>query len=107
MARYRKLIANFFSGLAALLIAFDATWVIYMRNIEQSAYNVVRKDGDIEIRDYGAMIVAEITRSGDHSNAVSAGFRPLAHYIFAEERQGEKISMTAPVTQQQMGGDER
>jgi len=35
--------------------------------------------------------------------AVRAGFGPLARYIFAKERPGEKIAMTAPVTQKADG----
>ncbi len=46
------------------------------------------------------MIVAEVTKSGERWQAVNRGFRPLANYIFAKERSGDKIAMTAPVTQQ-------
>jgi hypothetical protein len=71
-----------------------------MRSIDQPSYELVVKDGNIEVRDYGAMTVAEVTRRGDRDSAVRAGFRPLARYIFAKDRPGEKIAMTAPVTQQ-------
>lgn len=43
--------------------------------------------------------MAEVERSGSRGDAVSAGFRPLAGYIFARERGGDSIAMTAPVTQ--------
>ena len=41
----------------------------------------------------------QIGRGGTlRGQAVRAGFSPLAGYIFARERSGEKIAMTAPVT---------
>lgn len=88
------------TGLGVAAIAVVGGWVLYMRSIDQPAFTIVRKDSDIEIRDYGALTVAEVTRSGDRDGAVRAGFRPLARYIFAKDRQGESIAMTAPVTQQ-------
>jgi hypothetical protein len=44
--------------------------------------------------------MAEVTRSGARYDALRAGFGPLAGYIFAKERSGDKIAMTAPVIQQ-------
>ncbi len=87
-------------SLAGLAVAVVGGWVLYMRSIDQPAYALVAKDGNIEVRDYGQMTVAEVTRQGDRDSAVRAGFRPLARYIFAKDRAGEKIAMTAPVTQQ-------
>jgi len=67
--------------------------------IEEPSFRLVKKEKDFEIRDYAPVIVAEVTLSGDAIRARNAGFRPLAEYIFAEDRKGEKIAMTAPVTQ--------
>ena len=88
------------ASLAGLAITVVGGWVLYMRSIDQPAYELVAKDDSIEVRDYGRMTVAEVTRRGDRDSAVRAGFRPLARYIFAKDRPGEKIAMTAPVTQQ-------
>ncbi len=66
---------------------------------EKPAYAVVIGEGAYEIRDYPAMIVAEVRVQGDRQTAVGNGFRPLAAYIFASEREGDTIAMTAPVTQ--------
>lgn len=87
------------TGLAVAAVAVVGGWVLYMRSIDQPSFTIVQKDDDIEIRDYGALTIAEVTRSGDRESAVRAGFRPLARYIFAKDRQGEAIAMTAPVTQ--------
>ena len=74
-------------------------WIYVVSNVEQPKYASVRLDGAIEIRDYRALVVAEVTRSGDRNAAVRAGFGPLAGYIFAKNRGGESVSMTAPVMQ--------
>lgn len=89
-----------FGGLGVLAIGVVAAWVYVMSNVEQPTYQVVDADGDIELRSYPAMIAAEVVTIGPRDQAVRAGFSPLARYIFARERQGEKIAMTAPVTQQ-------
>ena len=67
--------------------------------LETLGYRTVRADGDFEIRDYPATVAAEVTRPGDRSASVRSAFGTLADYIFAKNRGGEKIPMTAPVTQ--------
>ncbi|MEL6316083.1 MAG: heme-binding protein [Pseudomonadota bacterium] len=86
-------------GGAALLAAgwLGAAWII--DDVERPDYALVSQDGAIELRRYGPMLVAEIDAPGARRDAVSAAFRPLANYIFAKERDGEAIAMTAPVTQ--------
>jgi len=67
---------------------------------EQPDYEIIATHGGAaELRRYGAMIVAETVVEGDARSARSAGFAPLADYIFAKSRGGEPIAMTAPVTQ--------
>ena len=86
-------------GVGVVLIGGIAAWTLYSRSIETWPYEVVHREGDFELRDYPAMTVAEVTTRGDRQAAVREGFRPLARYIFASERPGDKIAMTAPVTQ--------
>ena len=86
-------------GLVALIIGLVAFWYVQTRNVEVARYDVIERDGDIEIRAYPALVVAEVTRTGNRDEAVRSGFGSLAGYIFAKERPGEKIAMTAPVTQ--------
>jgi hypothetical protein len=87
-------------GLVLLGLAAMAVFVFYVQNVETPVYRVVTQEGDFEIRDYPPLVVAEVRRQGSRNEALRAGFGPLARYIFAEERGGERISMTAPVTQQ-------
>jgi DNA gyrase inhibitor GyrI len=94
-------IALIIAGALVLLgVAGMAVFVFVVQNVETPSYAVVEQDGDFELRDYPAMVVAEVRRSGDRDEALSAGFGPLARYIFAKERSGERIAMTAPVEQQ-------
>ena len=71
-----------------------------MSNVEQPQYRVVSREGDLEIRDYPAMIVAETDVAGERDSAVNAGFRTIADYIFGNNLTSAKVAMTAPVTQQ-------
>lgn len=71
-----------------------------MRNAPESAWRSIQKDGNIEIRAYDLMIVAETTITGERYAAINDGFRILAAYIFGENTVQQKIVMTAPVTQQ-------
>ncbi|MBI1404169.1 MAG: heme-binding protein [Porphyrobacter sp.] len=73
------------------------------RHTEQPDYTTIRSDGDVELRDYPALVVAEVTSSGDREGASRQSFRRLAAYIFAQDRPqgGEKIAMTAPVLQEE------
>ena len=90
-------------GLVALVIGLVVFWYVQTRNVEVARYDVLESDGNIEIRSYPAQVVAEVTRTGNRDQAVRAGFGPLARYIFASERPGDKIAMTAPVTQKSDG----
>ena len=100
--------------LAATLIGTDAMAV------EEPSFRSVLHEGAFEVRDYPALVVAEVTVSGDQNQAANKGFRLLAGYIFggnkrrqsiamtapvSEEPTSEKIAMTAPVTQIQNAGE--
>jgi hypothetical protein len=92
-----------------LLLAVGAmlVFVYVVQNVEQPTYESVELDGDFEIRDYPPLVVAEVRRSGDREQGLRDGFGPLARYIFARERGGEPIAMTAPVQQQAIAADEK
>lgn len=83
---------------AGLLIA--TLWGPIASNVEQPKYQVVVYDGNIEIRDYAAMIVAETEVTGDRREAIRKGFRLIADYIFGNNTTAQKVPMTSPVTQQ-------
>jgi hypothetical protein len=69
--------------------------------VEEPAFRTVLQDGAFEIRDYPALVVAEVTVTGEQREAASNGFRLLAGYIFGGNRRKQSIAMTAPVAQEQ------
>ena len=75
-------------------------WGPIASQVERARYKTVRRERDIEIRDYTPLIVAEIELSGDRETAIQQGFRTLADYIFGNNTAMRPIAMTAPVTQQ-------
>ena len=90
------------AGITVALVLAVGVWVYVVQNVEHPSYQVLTSEGAIEIRRYPALVVAEVTRTGDRQSAVRAGFGPLARYIFARDRDGASIAMTAPVAQQRI-----
>ena len=86
-------------GFAGLLLLFVTGAAMAT---EEPAYTVVEASGDLELRRYAPMIVAETLVAGSMDEASRSGFRTIADYIFGNNTAGEggdrKISMTAPVT---------
>jgi len=72
--------------------------------VEEPAFKSITRDGDIEIRDYPALLAAEAQVEGKRETAINEGFRLIADYIFGNNRQKAKVAMTAPVTQSASGG---
>ena len=72
-----------------------------MSNVETPNYEVIKSEGDIEIRRYNPMIIAEVQMDGEREDAIRDGFRLLADYIFGNNIAKQDIAMTAPVQQQE------
>ncbi|MEQ8411226.1 MAG: heme-binding protein [Erythrobacter sp.] len=92
-----------------LAIAGAAMAYAQYRDTEEPDYASVAVDGAFELRDYPALVVAEITHSGTRQAASSRSFRRLAAYIFGQDRPqgGERIAMTSPVLQDRAPRDEK
>jgi hypothetical protein len=67
--------------------------------VERPKYSVEFSEKPCELRDYAPTIVASVQVGGSREEAVNAGFRILAGYIFGDNEAQGKIAMTAPVTQ--------
>ena len=94
---------TFFVVLALLLIAWTI-WGALSSRVEQTAYTVVKKGDDYEIREYPAHLVAQTTVTGSYDDALQDGFRIVAGYIFGGNVQKKRIAMTAPVVEQPSRG---
>ncbi len=74
--------------------------VLGKRTANEPPYRGLEEDGDIEVRLYGEMIVAETVIDGAYGQTGAPGFSRLAGYIFGKNRSKEKLTMTAPVLQE-------
>ena len=74
-------------------------WYLVPKFLEQPSYKVALKDGSIEIRQYDKILLKSVKVHGDQYQSIREGFRPLVRFIGGKDRDGDKISMTAPVIQ--------
>ena len=65
---------------------------------KEPQYNVLEKDGSIEIREYSEYVVAKTSRNKNFDSTENNMFRTLASYIFGRNETNQNIPMTAPVT---------
>jgi effector-binding domain-containing protein len=75
-------------------------WQLYAYNAPQPKYRLLKSDGQIEIREYPELVVAEVTIPGERYASINEGFRILAGYIFGNNQRNQTIAMTAPVEQE-------
>ena len=72
---------------------------------EQQPFEVERSFDEFELRRYPDHVLVQVTVDGDFLRAGNLGFRPLIGYISGRNAQATRIPMTAPVTQEPLGGD--
>lgn len=72
---------------------------------EEPPFTVKSAQGEFEVRDYPALVAAEVTVTGGRKDAAGQGFRVLAGYIFGGNTRKQSIAMTAPVTQASAGSE--
>ncbi|MBG90890.1 MAG: hypothetical protein CL521_03625 [Actinobacteria bacterium] len=86
-----------------VLIAILSTlWFpIMIMAVEERPYQSIKKDGNIEIREYTQIMSADVITSGPRDEAASDAFRILVQFIGGKNQGQEKIAMTAPVSQTQ------
>lgn len=65
---------------------------------ETPKYSVLKKQDNIEIRQYPAYVQAEVAIDDqEYRSAIEKGFRVLAGFIFGDNVSKQKIEMTSPV----------
>jgi DNA gyrase inhibitor GyrI len=74
--------------------------VLYWRTsraaYESAKYAVVRTDGDVEVRDYEALVLAELPMA-DSAAGRDGSFMRLFRFIAGANSEQQKIAMTTPV----------
>jgi hypothetical protein len=68
--------------------------------IEEAKYDVLKREGNFELRQYQPQIVAETLVEGDFQEVGNEGFRRLYDYISGRNRTKQSIPMTTPVSQE-------
>ncbi len=102
-------------GLSVVVITGLLLSGTIMSQVDEPKFKVEEASGDIEIRAYEPMILAQVTIDGVRKEAIREGFLLIADYIFGNNlsveealfveedvssAKGQKIAMTAPVLQQ-------
>ena len=86
------------SFLIIILIMSTGCSFFGIQSEEQIPYEVLKKEGNKEIRKYSSYLAAETTAKGTYKEAQRKNFRTLANYIFKGNKDEESIAMTSPVT---------
>lgn len=99
--RLRRAMAPWFSFVRALASALVLiSMAMPSRATEEPEFKVIRPLGaHIEVRQYAAYAVAEVSVAGPAGDAGNQAFSILAGYIFGKNKGERKFAMTAPVTQ--------
>lgn len=85
------------------VILLILTGVVSAMATEEAPYTVIKSDDIFELREYAPQVLAEIIVDGSLEDAGSKAFRPLFRYISGDNKSRGKITMTAPVSQEQQG----
>jgi hypothetical protein len=94
----------FFKWIGRIFFSLLILSLTLMAN-EEPDYIVLKKESEIEIRQYKNFLTASIETDGDRKEAISKGFRFLFKYISGENKNKESISMTIPVMQKSSGNN--
>ena len=88
--------------LLVVVLAFGAAMIgPIMSNVEVPAYKILKKEQNIEIRQYPPLIIAEVKTAGSRQASIGDGFRILADFIFGNNEGEKQLSMNGPITQQE------
>ena len=86
-----------------VVTTFSLIGAINAMAIEEAKYEVIQKEKNFEVREYAPHILAETIVEGDLEDAGDKAFRRLFRYISGDNQSGDKVAMTAPVSQQPAG----
>ena len=81
-------------------LIFAGCSVFGIRTSEEPTFNILREQGNIQIRQYNDMLIAETEVVANYDESSSIGFRRLAGFIFGKNSKKQEIKMTAPVVQE-------
>ncbi|MBL8950169.1 MAG: heme-binding protein [Myxococcaceae bacterium] len=88
-----------FAGAAAAVLNV-LRWQLQRFVTPKPDYQVLRRIGDLEVRRYPRLTLAQTDVELDFDGSLDEGFDRLASYIFGKNATDQKMPMTAPVTTQ-------
>lgn len=97
MATRTRRIVRILTGLGAVALTAGAAAQLQRWFTESPGYRVLSRSGELEVRRYGARVIARTRLTGPDEAAKNEGFRLLAGYIFGGNAGGRDIAMTTPV----------
>ena len=100
LIKTRRLIRKVIAAGLAVPVVLAALSGSIMSRVAEPKFKLIAVDSNFEIREYVPVIAAEVEVAGERRQAINAGFRLIAGYIFGGNAPAQKIAMTAPVTQQ-------
>lgn len=93
-----KIIFIILGALVLAFLAFQIYLFMSTNSVESRPYDVVKKEGDLEVRFYPSVKIAEYTSgSTSYKDMGSKGFGKLGGYIFGKNEKNQNIAMTSPV----------
>lgn len=96
--RFRDLSRPLSLLLASLLVSGCA--VFGAAAAEEPDFEVLAEEGNVQIREYGELLVAQTRVEGDYDEISNVAFRRLAGFIFGGNQSRQEVAMTAPVLQE-------
>jgi len=99
------LLKTFFTAII-IILTISLFMSFRIKKTERQSYRLVRQFEDFEIRFYPTSIMATVTSNDNtYMESSNSNFRRLAGYIFGNNENQNKISMTAPVHIQKKGNN--
>ncbi len=80
--------------------------LVGIRTAEEPHYQVLQDYGNIQIRQYPPILIAQTEITGNYDNSGNQGFRRLAGYIFGKNQSQQQITMTTPVIQEKQSAEQ-
>ncbi|OQW79600.1 MAG: heme-binding protein [Proteobacteria bacterium ST_bin11] len=77
--------------------------VMGIRSSAEPTYELLSETGDIQIRRYPPLLIAETVIDADYAQAGNIGFNRLAGFIFGGNLQKQQLAMTTPVFRENAG----
>ena len=80
--------------------------LVGIRTAEEPNYQVLQDYGNIQIRQYPPILIAQTEIIGNYDASGRQGFKRLAGYIFGKNQSQQQITMTTPVIQEKQSAEQ-